>query len=333
MDQEARSCLDSLPESTWDAAAKGLRENFGVALIDLTDPSLQEVSNRAFRSTLRHLPDLRNDTSEHIAPTADSAHATGYHGASDASSMSRYNQFREGIVFSDSGKLKSQKYNPLQRDLNALQDLLHSIAACVCRGIERDLSLPQNWLQTAFGPMRTGSQWHIKRYLPSRSTSRSTDVPHNDLLPIHTDPSLISIIIHDRPGKQAGSQGLMYSAMTGGERKYVSVSHSGTAVAIVLVGSVLSQLTGQYYPACRHLVAASPDHSEVPFHRMAATLFLRPVGTAKLVVPPSVSLRHVAMKQQNVTFDEWNMRVSRRYMKRNGECKHKDQNDLTRKNV
>jgi isopenicillin N synthase-like dioxygenase len=88
-------------------------------------------------------------------------------------------------------------------------------------------------------------------------------------------------------------------------------------LAVVLVGSVLGHVTGDYYPACRHLVTAA----KTPEHRMAATLFLRPNASAKLVVPPSIKLQNVKLKRNDVTFEEWNKRVSKRYMKGNGKAK------------
>ncbi|GKY91840.1 hypothetical protein MPSEU_000155600 [Mayamaea pseudoterrestris] len=332
----ASSLLASYPQSTWDAAAVSLRDNSGLALIELDDITLQQISKTAFESTLSHLAMFANDFSQHISPLADAAHATGYHGASDASSMSRYNQFREGLVFSDGNKLKQCsgdahadddddddrfKYASLQKYLNELEDMLHCIAEHVCRGIERELGLSEGWFQANFGPTRCSSQWHVKRYLPpivqtDADTVTEDNYSTKNLLPIHTDPSLISIIIHDRPGKQTGAQGLQYSH-TGadGTRQYINVSHSGHAVAVVFVGSVLGHVTGNYYPACRHYVAPPMQQQ----HRMAATLFLRPSPHARLVVPPSLQLRHVKMKRNDMTFGEWNMRVSKRYMKGNGK--------------
>eukprot|EP00957_Ditylum_brightwellii_P097124 7396824-Ditylum_brightwellii.AAC.1 len=76
----------------------------------------------------------------------------------------------------------------------------------------------ENWFQGKLGPTCTSSQWHVKQYvspppppLPPLSTQNginniNSDDDNNDndkdknvLLPIHTDPSLISIVIHDKP--------------------------------------------------------------------------------------------------------------------------------------
>jgi isopenicillin N synthase-like dioxygenase len=320
MSSASSSILSSYPPSVWDDAAASLRDNSGVALIDLIEAPLHEISKQAFQSFVDHVPRLKADTTVHIPPSADSAHATGYHGASDASSMSRYNQYRQGLVLSDGARLEG--YEDLPTKLDALQDLLHSIAEHVCAGIERDLDLPHGWFQEAWGPTRQGSQWHIKRYVQPKSDS-SDGAPLN-LLPMHTDPSLISVIILNRPGKQEGAQGLSYvpQPSTGSRNSDTAKHHkdsieipfSGHAVAIVLVGSVLSHWTGQYYPACRHFVQASTHAAP----RMAATLFLRPFSNARLVVPPSTKLQSVALArshQPSVSFEEWNLRVSRRYMK------------------
>jgi isopenicillin N synthase-like dioxygenase len=316
--------LSSYPQSTWDTTACDLRDNCGVALIELTDEVLQEISKRAFQTTLVSFPCLQNDISLHIPSTADSAHATGYHGASDRSSMSRYNRYREGLVFSDGTQLldeivectngNTKEYSNLFKDCAALEDLLHSVAEYAMHGIERILKLPENWFFNNFGPTRTSSQWHIKRYHMAKRDAvdnKEEEDRQNELLPTHTDPSIISVIIHDREGKQAGCQGLKFSKEGANGRDWIEVPYSGHGVAVVLVGSLLSHITGGYFPACRHSVSLTQPLE----HRMAATLFLRPVGRARMIAPPSHMLQHVVLKRDNLTFEEWNMRVSKNYMK------------------
>jgi hypothetical protein len=80
------------------------------------------------------------------------------------------------------------------------------------------------------------------------------------LLPMHTDPSLISVVIHDAPGGSnhdcgAGAMGLQYFDTKA--KRWMEPDGHGHGVATILVGSVLSHLTGGVWPAARHRVVAA----------------------------------------------------------------------------
>jgi len=280
----------------------------GIAIVDLSQPtaalhkSCFETAHLAFSSAERGGVDHCL-----IQPEDDSAHVTGYHAASEE--MSRYNAYRKGFIFSDGNinAISVKGVSNFQSDMSAFFDSLHNhIALAVFAQMEAQWSMPENWFQNMLGPTATSSQWHIKQYVP-------TENDEEDIwLPLHTDPSLISIVVHDSPGKSPGAMGLQYQAPSN-DYAWVDVPFHGHMVATVLVGSVLSYLTGGRIRAARHRVVVTPT-SDKP--RVVATLFVRPRGSAPLLVLPSPIFEGVIIKKKNTTFDQWSARVSKNYTKK-----------------
>jgi isopenicillin N synthase-like dioxygenase len=276
----------------------------GVAVQELMEAQAT-IHRTAFATAKRALhTDL---TCQRIGPNEDSAHATGYHAAGG---LSRYNQYREGFVFSDGMSFgmntHSNNMPEWERDMQSLFTSLHGIAQKVLTELEQEWILPNGWFQNTLGDTSLHSQWHMKRYV-----GQSED--NGVLLPIHTDPSLLSVIIHDAPGIQQRCMGLQYQATTDdGTREWRDVPHHGHFVATIMVGSVLSYITGGQVAAAKHRVVVDPSTSG---ERMAATLFLRPRGSAMMMVPPSSTFENVVLKKQRITFDSWNEKVARNYEK------------------
>ena len=113
-----------------------------------------------------------------------------------------------------------------------------------------------------------------------------------------------------------------------GPREWREVPLHGHAVATVLVGSVLSYITGGLFPGARHRVVYRPA---LPRSRMAATLFLRPRGDAALSVPPSALLTGGGggggggVRVRRTTFDAWIARVSKNYMRQKKKKNRKEE--------
>jgi hypothetical protein len=193
----------------------------------------------------------------------------------------------------------------------------------------------------------------------SQSATSSSAFPHGPtadsmeiLLPPHTDPSLVSVIILDRPPVHAStshSQGLEYwnrmcrrwePALKSNHpdcgNDEISGEKKASGFAIIVIGSVLSYITRGYLHAPLHRVTvpsrlkSSAPNVQQPnsWHRRAATLFLRPSPSALLRVPPSPLLNARAVQQRGssaiprkelavalVTFEEWSARVSKNYRK------------------
>ena len=330
-----------------------------------------------------------------ISPNANSATVTGYHSAGSSNSLSRYNVHREGFIFSNGETFDiplpttsslSGGDASFEQCMNSMFDSMCGvIAKDVLNGIARYLKIDEDWFENAYGPMDTSSQWHLKRYVEPKLNNRDNCVDtsngdststtneghgHDDLtleedlewLPAHTDPSLISVIIHDAPGINANAMGLEYQVHVpmgktkdenhGNKKKQVlwnEVEHHGHAIATIFCGSVMSYITGGLFHSAKHRVVRKPARStstrsgemQVPVlgvqlrHRQAATLFLRPQGNSILTVPPSDLLTDRIVKiRRNCKFQDWLNRVSRNYQgmsakqtKRNQGKKHKHKQD------
>jgi len=129
------------------------------------------------------------------------------------------------------------------------------------------------------------------------------------ILPMHTDPSLISVVIHDNDrgrttkddddGGGGGALGLQYYHPK--KRKWIEPDEHGHDVATIFVGSVLAYLTSGRFPGSKHRVIEIKDKQQQHLkQRMAATLFLRPQPSALLQVPlPSPwLLRQIEQEQE-----------------------------------
>jgi hypothetical protein len=66
------------------------------------------------------------------------------------------------------------------------------------------------------GPTDNSSQWRVKQFVEAKelpteikepTTTKAAD-DENVLLPMHADPSIISVVIHDSPGSDSGAMGL-----------------------------------------------------------------------------------------------------------------------------
>lgn len=289
----------------FDQVVDDLLAHSGLTTIELDSdaPALD-----AFGSFEANLPLLREDSAVAIDDTLPAGHVTGYHAAASENGWSsRYNRYREGIVLSDGQSLTG--YDDMMAACQRLQCVAEEIAEKVLEAMECRLELPKGWLSSELQPSRSSSQWHLKRFVEAgdkENAEQSTDSKELHVLPSHTDPSLISVVIHHRPSA-TGSQGLEWC--DGGEWK--AVPRSGHRTAVVLVGSVLSYLTGGWLPAPRHRVVG-----RWPM-RMAATLFWRPAGSALLTVPPSPLLQDVRLRRR-LTFEEWNAKVSKNYQTSKG---------------
>jgi isopenicillin N synthase-like dioxygenase len=305
--------LESYPDDeVWDRVAEELRST-GVSSVHLKESSLQDVSKAAFEASEQAFMAAEEGGGGScwsdcpvIQEEAESAHVTGYH---PAGSLSRYNEFRKGLVFSDGQRISCSVVPEFEIACERLEELLHSVADKVLRGIERNLDLPADWFQESLGPTRSNSQWHMKQFVrpPGETDSQQA------WLPGHTDPSLISVVIHNRPGRQRGGQGL--KVKTGTEWK--EIPWSGHGVAVIITGSVLENITHGHYRAATHTVRQQPSGE-----RMAATLFLRPAPAALLRTPPSPQLpNNSSNSTKQPTFQQWNARVARKYEKKKKTAK------------
>lgn len=209
-------------------------------------------------------------------------------------------------------KLELVVVPPATRDTNqvheddAANNVSSSLAAdsvFASNGDQPKQTAPKNtrgWFQRNLGPTATASQWHMKRFVERTAVKEvpgPVETHPNDvgvLLPMHTDPSLISVVIHDNSGQQqdtdaysdydndgdgncngrdssntttskpnnefCGARGLQYYHPP--EKKWKEVEAHGHAVATIFVGSVLAYLTCGKYPAAKHRVIEDENSRE-----------------------------------------------------------------------
>jgi isopenicillin N synthase-like dioxygenase len=323
--------------------------HYGVAIIDLsgyiTEGQIPNIPANAFASARLLMDRIQQPDVSVLCPlvptddTVDSAHVYGYHSTGGMISK-RYNQFREGFVFSDSirsfdvsmtskssvdGEALARAESlptTFHHDCHAMFDLLHDVANTCLMNIANHFQLPNDWFQQQYGPTVDSSQWHIKRYV--RDESRKLNLEEDLLLPTHSDPSLVSVVILDQPDIQMGAMGLqvlLRKHASPGESinpEWAEVPWSGHKVAIVFVGSVLQYVTNGYFMALKHRVVCKSDQLVQP--RMAATLFCRPSPSAYLIAPPNcqsvVSRKEVQkINHPQITFSDWMKKTAKNYEK------------------
>ena len=257
---------------------------------------------------------------------ADTAHVTGMH---PAGALSSYNACREGFVFSDGAMFSvpparedAAEAAAFEDAMKALFDVALGVATATLRAMERRMEIPDGWFEDAFGPLASNAQWHVKRYRPKASpphavsvagASRASSASSADktvLLPVHTDPSLVSVVVHDAAGVVAGAKGLEHLS-SGDSGIWTEVPLHGHGVACVLVGSVMDRITSGAYPAARHRVAVV-DPEALGLGRVVATFFWRPAPGATLRPPPSPVIPSCA-KFKTMKFGTWCKRTAKRY--------------------
>mmetsp|Transcript_4617 Transcript_4617/g.10362 ORF Transcript_4617/g.10362 Transcript_4617/m.10362 type:complete len:343 (-) Transcript_4617:360-1388(-) len=329
---ERGACLTTHQQMGFETCAEELSVN-GYALLrldELCQHQQHDVIPRAFDLAREELDwtAAEKTVPPSIDPAEDSSGWTGYHSATTRHyHYGRYNQNREGFVWSNGEQFDADIDDPRRRSFNeATHDLfhvLHNIGKNVMEAIEQRLIIQHGYFQQEFGPTCSSSQWHLKRYVDEGDGSIMVEGgfvdDENVLLPIHTDPSLVSVVVIDREGVQDGGMGLeVYEASS---KSWREITCSGHKVAIVFVGHYLSFIaknTG-LFPASKHRVVKwrTSGGSRCRQQRMAATLFVRPRPNAIMKPLPS-PLNIVAgavSGKTPPTFAALNARVARNYMK------------------
>ena len=262
-----------------DAAALALEEK-GFATLDLPITTQNAVAHSfAVASTAF---DCLEDGPPALGPqTKDSANASGSH---RVGALSNYNACREGFVFSNGASFCVHGIDEFEPSMASFFEAAARAAQAVLEAIERRLQLPCGWFDTSLGPIREHSQWHLKRYRQEAAPRHAvTSDGKLVLLAVHSDPSLISLVFHDVPGRSPGAMGL--ECQVGAQ--WEPVAAHGHAVVTILVGAVLDRLTCGHYRAVRHRVAVPSGSPLETARRVAATFFFRPAPNSVLQTPPS----------------------------------------------
>jgi len=317
------SCLQSFEESPT------LLKN-GLVQILVTEEQAALVS-RSFDTGHEAMDFMdRNEYSEkqghiRLSPQDISAYdCTGYHPAGGNVLSSKYNHYREGFIFSN-GKLFDipVEVDSFHATMQQVRSLLHKLALEGLEEVEESLQLPKGYFEQKFAandqsdPFLNSSQWHMKRYHTTHNKLTHEEKKEGELLllPVHTDPSLVSVVIHDEPGIQEGGWGLEYHERKPHEtaqREWKQIPQHGHRIATIMIGSAMGRINpnSHIFPPVRHRVV--PYDQELPRRRrMALTYFLRP-DPQSLIQP----LFSVTSKEPSMNFGSWYQRVSSRYNKK-----------------
>ena len=250
---------------------------------------------------------------------SNSASDSGAHGVG---ALSQYNACREGFVFSNGAVFGVDGVPAFGDAMTRFARIAQGVAADVLSAIEARMELPPGWFAESLGPFEEHSQWHLKRYRPEQAPPCAiTSDGKSVLLAVHSDPSIISLIFHDAPGRQDGCMGLEYQAPpasrggSGGpaEREWEEVPAHGHAVVTVLAGSVIDRLTGGHLRAVRHRVAVR-DPAALRGKRVVATFFIRPAPHAILRTPPSPLLAGTP-PMRPLKYIDWQRKVQDKYQR------------------
>ena len=85
------------------------------------------------------------------------------------------------------------------------------------------------------------AQWHVKRFHPGFAVD-ATGLEARLVLRAHVDPSVISVVVLDRPGLAAGSDGL--EVFSPERQDYAAAGSGGHSCATVFVGALLERMSG-----------------------------------------------------------------------------------------
>ena len=273
-------------DPTLDACAAAL-ETVGFAALPVGE-GLRGTHARCFAAACAGLDQARSAGPDHvlaISAEADSASASGLH---RAGALSQYNVCREGLIFSNGAIFDlpppadgepAADHVQFAEEMAAFFASAMALISGVFAALERRLQLPVGWFEHSLGPVAQHSQWHVKRYVPEAAPSNAvtTDGKHV-LLPVHSDPSLLSLIVHDRDGTNSGALGLECNVKGAAGGEWVEVAAHGHSVVTVLCGAVLERITGGRFVAARHRVAVRDPNALG--RRVAATFFFRPAPSA-----------------------------------------------------
>jgi len=203
----------------------------------------------------------------------------GYH---TFGGLSKYNENRCGFIFENEDVLDllrdEDEESPFVGTINHWRDSFHQLAHEILSRLANQLGLysetsdsSNDYFDREFNFVGHG-QLHMKR------CRNSIEDPSNKVrLLAHTDPSLLSLVIHDRPSQQMlqGAMGLQVNHRE--RRQFESLACGGWKVVTVFAGDILGRISQQRIHAPLHRVVVTEENP-----RLAATIFIQPELSAQL---------------------------------------------------
>lgn len=261
--------LPLLPALQEQAVMAALREHGGFALA--LPPELDALNRDVF--ALYH----RFDAQPHAAKSAFALGAAAADGENNGwhspGGLSRYNRYREGYIFQYAEPIPDMLADEpaFARTHERWRDSIWEVAAAVMAHVARALGLAPGYFEPGGAmDLRANSQFHLKSLaLPADDapradaelsaptadaaavgSSEATAAPPTNrdgvhvLLPAHTDPSVLSIIVHNEHGR-----GLQVFSERSGARAPDGRTH-GHAPSAVLTSSAAAATGGGSADAC-----------------------------------------------------------------------------------
>jgi isopenicillin N synthase-like dioxygenase len=236
-------------------------------------PSLRDLNRDAFRLARVFLDKDEGDKQRFAIKEGS---LNGYHGLGG---LSKYNKDRSGFIFEDETVLDLLDHGSGRESFVATvhkwRQAQHDLAAALLRRLAEQLGAPPAYFEAQLRFMGKG-QLHVKRFrgagdrkAAQEFASDLAEGPIVRLLP-HTDPSLLSIVLHDfddSNGLQEGALGL--EVWHTGRGCYKPLPAAGWSVATVMAGDVLARICASAV-APKHRVVASCQHEVKGSSRLRA---------------------------------------------------------------
>ena len=340
-------------------------------------PQLEALNKAAFNASRRFFALSEEQKARHNSAAEECQKVNGgsttapgsLNGYHSKGGLSRYNEHRSGFIFegetvldllaestvkqcvSESKDRDKQGQTLFVEPIAAWRVAMHSLAAELLARLAVQLLGPahRNYFQDDLSFFGSG-QLHFKRTHFSKSEGATQDprederIKHILLLP-HTDPSLISLVVHDcessDTSQEVGAMGLeVYRPEASA---YEPLRFSGWNVVTVFLGDVLVKLFDVENPVLgtsykNELAAQAPKHrvalsaqdmttaetngflSEASSaFRHAATIFVQPHLEAPMR-NPMASINPLSKKNAKfLTYGGWRAKVYARYYTRKGK--------------
>ncbi|CAE7573121.1 unnamed protein product [Symbiodinium sp. KB8] len=226
----------------------------------------------------------------------------------------RFNRFRSGIVFHGKSTLPLLP-EPFEVDIQRWRDrmwrlserILEQLRDELCRSGKMEVNLGMgSFSEGAAVDMISGSHFQLKQ-MHSGSEPKGSGSGETVRLPLHQDPSFMSLLIHgssDPPG-----QGL--EIWDEAAKEFVAVPRSGCEVATVFIGQLFHLLCGRgdmrFAKGAHRVVTRAADLEK---QRLTAVFFFQPQLDTLLIpfVAPAKG-----KQEEPISFRERRLRSYRRF--------------------
>ena len=307
----------------------------------LLPPSIRNLNRDAFCLARTFLD---QDESQKERFSIKEGSLNGYHGLGG---LSQYNTNRSGFIFENEDVLdllnQGNGSNSFVATVHKWRRSQHDLAAALLRRLATQLGLPPTYFESELRFVGKG-QLHVKRFSGENDRKEAqhfNDNPVVRLLP-HTDPSLLSIVLHDyddSSGVRNDAMGL--EVWRSDSASYEPLPAAGWSVATVMAGDVLSKICASVVAPKHRVVARCQQEvgkiscctnytsANLPYlssfcflscfqmsePRLAATFFIQPSLDAELCAVAERG-NSTAQRKPSNTYGAWKEQKYSRYFRK-----------------